>query len=239
MAVLRSAVSSPFVRKCAIATIVLGLEDKVESLPASTADPLDPLRQQNPLGKIPTLVLDDGRCLYDSRVIMAYLDHLAGGNRLYPSDPMDRIDAMRLEALADGIMDAAILQVYEKRYREEHERSVSWVERQAERVASALAVLEAGPPPGIGRAKRRVDCRGMRARLSGSAFRRGLAAHPSGAGCMARRFQGGRAGLRCHRARPAGSAGRLTGNHLSRQDRRGTTLVFCHGTSHMHVIMQA
>ena len=145
MAVLRSAVSSPFVRKCAIATIVLGLEDKVESLPASTADPLDPLRQQNPLGKIPTLVLDDGRCLYDSRVIMAYLDHLAGGNRLYPSDPMDRIDAMRLEALADGIMDAAILQVYEKRYREEHERSVSWVERQAERVASALAVLEAGP----------------------------------------------------------------------------------------------
>lgn len=133
-----------------MACIMLGLDGKVETLPANTADPLDPLRQQNPLGKIPTLVLDDGNTLYDSRVIMAYLDHLAGGNRLYPGDPMQRIEAMKLEALADGIMDAAILQVYEKRYRQEHERSHSWVERQAERVATALAVLEAQPPAASG-----------------------------------------------------------------------------------------
>ena len=150
MAVLRSSGASPFVRKCAMAILMLGLQDRIHSEPANTADPLDTLRQQNPLGKIPALVLDDGEVLYDSRVILAYLDHLAGGSRLYPADPMQRIRAMRLEALADGIMDAAILQVYEERYRQPHERSASWVERQAERVASALAALERDLPPATG-----------------------------------------------------------------------------------------
>ncbi|MBO6673673.1 MAG: glutathione S-transferase family protein [Rhizobiales bacterium] len=150
MAILRSAAASPFVRKCSIAAIVLGLEGEIESQPANTADPLDPLRQQNPLGKIPTLILKNGETLYDSRVIVAYLDQMAGGNKLYPVDPEQRIAAMRLEALADGIMDAAILQVYEKRYREEHERSHSWVERQSERVAAALSHLEAKPPQTTG-----------------------------------------------------------------------------------------
>lgn len=150
MSVLRFSAASPFVRKCTIACIVLGMESKVETLPANTTDPLDPLRQQNPLGKIPTLVLDDGETLYDSRVILAYLDHLAGGNKLYPVDPMQRIATLKLEALADGIMDAALLQVYEKRYRQEHERSHSWVERQAERVAAGLAHLEANPPATTG-----------------------------------------------------------------------------------------
>jgi glutathione S-transferase len=124
----------------------LGLEDQIRSQPADTSDPLDPLRQQNPLGKIPTLVLDDGRTLYDSRVIMAYLDHLAGGEKLYPGEGLERIEIMKLEALADGIMDAAILQVYEKRYREEGMRSHSWVERQGERITAALALMETRPP---------------------------------------------------------------------------------------------
>lgn len=150
MAILRSAAASPFVRKCSIAAIVLGLEGQIETQPANTADPLDPLRQQNPLGKIPTLILKNGETLYDSRVIVAYLDQIAGGNKLYPADPEQRIAAMRLEALADGIMDAAILQVYEKRYREEHERSHSWVERQSERVAAALSHLEVKPPQTTG-----------------------------------------------------------------------------------------
>lgn len=146
MAILRSAAASPFVRKCTIATILLGLDDQVRSEPANTADPSDTLRQQNPLGKIPTLVLDDGSTLYDSRVIMAQLDHMAGGGKLYPADPAACIQAMKLEALADGIMDAAVLQVYEVRYREEHERSESWVARQAQRVTNALDVLETNPP---------------------------------------------------------------------------------------------
>lgn len=150
MAVLRSAASSPYVRKCSIAALVLGLEDQIESQPANTTDPLDPLRQQNPLGKIPTLILDDGETLFDSRVIVAYLDQRAGGNKLYPADPTQKIATMKLEALADGILDAALLQVYEKRYREEHERSHSWVERQAERVTAALNHLEESLPQATG-----------------------------------------------------------------------------------------
>ncbi|MEM6711268.1 MAG: glutathione S-transferase N-terminal domain-containing protein [Pseudomonadota bacterium] len=146
MIILRSAPTSPFVRKCAIAVLTLGLEEDVQSEFADTNDPLDALRQQNPLGKIPTLVLDDGTTLYDSRVIVAYLDQLAGGNRLYPEDADERIQVMKLEALADGIMDAAILQVYEKRYRAEHEYNVTWLERQAAKVATALTALEAEPP---------------------------------------------------------------------------------------------
>jgi glutathione S-transferase len=150
LAVLRSAAASPFVRKCSIAAIVLGLEEQIETQPANTSDPLDPLRQQNPLGKIPTLILSDGQTLYDSRVIVAHLDYVAGGNKLYPADPAQRITAMKLEALADGIMDAAILQVYEKRFRAEHERSHSWVERQAERVSAALKHIEDNPPATTG-----------------------------------------------------------------------------------------
>ena len=150
MASLRSSASSPFVRKCSIAAITLGLEAQIQSVPADTNDPLDPLRQQNPLGKIPALVLDDGQTLFDSRVILAYLDHLAGGNRIYPADPMERIQTLRLEALADGIMDAAVLQVYEKRYRAEHERSISWLERQSDRVTAALTHLEQNLPTATG-----------------------------------------------------------------------------------------
>lgn len=150
MAILRSAAASPFVRKCTIAALVLGLEDRIDAQPADTTDPLDPLRQQNPLGKIPTLILDDGNTLYDSRVIVAYLDQVAGGNKLFPVDPMQRIEVMKLEALADGIMDAAILQVYEKRFREEHERSHRWVERQADRMNAALSHLETTLPSASG-----------------------------------------------------------------------------------------
>lgn len=150
MAILRSAAASPFVRKCTIAAICLGLEDQIDAQPANTTDPLDPLRQQNPLGKIPTLILDDGQTLFDSRVIVAYLDHLAGGNKLFPADGMERILTMKLEALADGIMDAAILQVYETRLREPNERSHRWVERQAERITAVLTALEAAPPQAAG-----------------------------------------------------------------------------------------
>src|SRR5438132_48134 len=80
-------------------------------------DDADPLRQQNPLGKIPVLQLDDGSWLYDSPVILEYLDALAGGGRIIPKDTKARFEALRLEALADGILDASILQVYEGRYR--------------------------------------------------------------------------------------------------------------------------
>ena len=65
----------------------------------------DSIRRENPLGKIPTLILDDGTTLFDSSVIVAYLDAVAGGDRLIPSEIGPRFAALRLEALADGICD--------------------------------------------------------------------------------------------------------------------------------------
>src|SRR5689334_4444703 len=118
MLILRSAPSSPFGRKVRIAIAVLGLSDRISIESADTSDPNETLRAQNPLGKIPTLVLETGEALYDSRVIVEYLDALAGGGRLIPAG-WGRFEALRLQALADGVMDAAILRVYEARWRSE------------------------------------------------------------------------------------------------------------------------
>ena len=93
----------------------------------------------NPLGKIPTLVLQDGHPLYDSRVICRYLDEQAG-NRYYTRDHL--YDILRMEALCDGIMDAAVLMVYETRFREEGHQSQAWVDAQWAKVDRALSALE-------------------------------------------------------------------------------------------------
>ena len=85
MMILRSAAASPFARKVRIAIALLGLSAKVEVRAADANDPADTLRQQNPVGKIPTLIADDGIAYYDSRVILEYLDHLAGGGKIVPS----------------------------------------------------------------------------------------------------------------------------------------------------------
>lgn len=144
--ILRSANASPFVRKVRIAAAILGLESRIKIEAADTADPKDTVRQQNPLGKIPALVVDDGLVLFDSRVILDYLDHVAGGGRIVPADPKARFAALRLQALADGIMDASILRVYEARWRDPAKHEPKWVDHQAGKVARGLASLEAAPP---------------------------------------------------------------------------------------------
>lgn len=144
MLVLRSSPASPFGRKVKIAAYELGLMDRIEVAAADTNDPAEPLRRQNPLGKIPTLVLEDGTTLFDSRVIVEYLDHLGGG-RLFPAGEA-RFAQLRLQALADGLCDAALLQVYEVRYRPEQGRNADWVAHQGGKVSRALAALEAEPP---------------------------------------------------------------------------------------------
>lgn len=146
MMILRSAPASPFARKVRIAVSLLGLESKIQVQPADANDAADTLRKQNPLGKLPVLVLDDGTALYDSRVIVEYLDHTAGGGRIIPREAKARFAALTLQALCDGICDASLLLVYEDRYRPADKAVQSWIDRQAEKVVRGLAALEASPP---------------------------------------------------------------------------------------------
>jgi glutathione S-transferase len=144
--ILRSSPASPFGRKVRIAISLLGLADKIEVRETDLNDPADSIRVQNPLGKVPALLVDDGTVYYDSRVILEYLDHLAGGGRIIPREAAARFAALRLQALCDGICDASLLQIYEDRYRPADKRVQSWLDRQAEKVARGLAALEAAPP---------------------------------------------------------------------------------------------
>jgi len=147
MMILRFSPSSPFVRKVRIAIGLLGFEKDVTIERADTTDPNDSLRKTNPLGKIPVLIIEDGSAVYDSRVILEYLDDRAGGGKIVPRDSKARLAALRLQALADGILDASILTVYEGRYRKAEMHEPKWLELQAGKVSRALAVLEAAPPP--------------------------------------------------------------------------------------------
>jgi glutathione S-transferase len=147
MMILRSSPASPFGRKVRIALSLLGLDGDVQIEPADTGDVNDNVRQQNPLGKIPVLIAEDGTAYYDSRVILDYLDYRAGGGKIVPREPAQRLAALRLQALCDGILDASILTVYESRWREAERREPKWLEHQAGKVTRALNALEAAPPP--------------------------------------------------------------------------------------------
>jgi glutathione S-transferase len=142
MLVLRSSPASPFGRKVKLSASILGLSDQIQIVDSDTLNPEDSIRQQNPLGKIPALILESGEVLYDSRVIVEYLDHLAGGGQVVPGGE-ERFAALRDQALADGIMDAALLQVYEGRFRPADRHEAKWVEHQADKVRRGLAHAEA------------------------------------------------------------------------------------------------
>jgi glutathione S-transferase len=102
---------SPFVRKVMIAAHELGLADRIECVRTvvATTRPHVPLMEENPLSKIPTLVLDDGSVLYDSPVICEYLDGLHAGPKLVPLDGKARMTALRRQALGDGFLDFLLL----------------------------------------------------------------------------------------------------------------------------------
>jgi glutathione S-transferase len=147
MMILRFSPSSPFVRKVRIAITLLGFENDLTLERADTNDPNDSLQKANPLGKIPVLIAEDGAAIYDSRVILDYLDERAGGGKIVPHGGKERLEALRLQALADGILDASILTVYEGRFRKPEMHEPKWLDRQAGKVSRALAALEAAPPP--------------------------------------------------------------------------------------------
>lgn len=134
--------TTPFGRKVMVLILEAGLADQVE-IAQATGTPLDSSKMplsQNPLGKIPALERGDGPAIYDSRVICRYLDDRAGAG-LYP--PAPRLwETLTLEATADGMIEAAILMLYEGRLRPEEKRFDGWVEGQWAKIARALDTLE-------------------------------------------------------------------------------------------------
>lgn len=138
---LYSAPASPFVRKVRVLIAEAGIEG-VEEVAAS-GHPVAPGTlpvDLNPLGKIPALVTAAGEVIYDSRIICRYLDDLSGAG-LYPTGP--RLwQTLTLEATADGMMDAAVLMVYEARIRPEDLHYSPWVEAQWAKIARALDAIE-------------------------------------------------------------------------------------------------
>jgi glutathione S-transferase len=136
-------VASPYVRKVMAVAIETGLEDRIEPV-TRMMTPVKPdadLAADNPLGKIPCLVTDDGLVLYDSRVICEYLDSLHAGPRMFPDGPA-RWTALRRQAEGDGILDAALLGRYETFLRPEERRWPEWIEAQKQKFRRALDALE-------------------------------------------------------------------------------------------------
>ena len=144
--VLRSTLTSPFGRKVRIAIDVLGLSARVTLQPADPLDPNDTLRQQNPLGKLPCLLLSNGAAIYDSSVIIEFLQEVAGSEALVAASGPARYAALTQARLADGITDAALLLVYEKRFRDPGTQSERWLGHQRGKIARALAAFETAPP---------------------------------------------------------------------------------------------
>lgn len=149
---LHTSVTSPFGRKVKIAALELGLFDRLELL----QEQLTPVQANervnatNPLGKIPALITDEGQAIYDSRVIAEYLDDLAGGHRLFPAAGPERYAALTLQALGDGLMDAAINVRYELSLRPEERRWSPWIEGmmgKVTRAVAAAAAIELQPLP--------------------------------------------------------------------------------------------
>ncbi len=134
---------SPYSAKLRMAARHAGIE--YEGLVTDTDAAPAILRDNNPLGKIPVFVPDDGPGIYDSRVIMQHFNRMTG-NALFPRNAEKRTDAERLEALADGISDCLLAHVYERRARPEEKIHQPWLDLQWSKVIRALDELNANPP---------------------------------------------------------------------------------------------
>ena len=137
---LLASLSSPYTRKVRIVLAEKRIDCDVEIVDVNA--PANPVTRDNPLGKIPTLVLDDGTALYDSRVIVEFLDNVSPIARLIPDENRERVAVRRWEALADGVLDAGGLVRYES-LRPKKEQSAAWVEKQLGKVRRGLAAMDA------------------------------------------------------------------------------------------------
>ncbi len=139
---LRYSPTSPYTRKVVVTAIEAGLEAEIERIQTNPWDPESDISQDNPLGKVPALILEDGRSLFDSPVICEYLDSLHQGAPLIPRHGDERWDILCLEALADGVMDAAVLVFLENNRRETALRSQWWLDVQMETIRRTIEEFE-------------------------------------------------------------------------------------------------
>lgn len=130
--------SSPYTRKARVVLAEKRIE--YEFIVDGPYDPQSQVPVYNPLGKVPVLLLDDNTSIFDSRVIVEYLDHASPVTKLIPEDTRHRIQVRRWEALADGCTDAAVAVVMEKR-RPVNLQSADWIARQQGKIDRALNVI--------------------------------------------------------------------------------------------------
>jgi len=136
--------SSPYVRKVRVVLAEKKLEFRLELDNVWSGDAL--ISASNPLGKVPCLVMEGGEAMFDSRVIVEYLDTLSPVGRLIPQDGRERAEVKTWEALADGVLDAAVLVRLENVFegRSPAQRSPAWIERQMAKVRAGLAAMDKG-----------------------------------------------------------------------------------------------
>lgn len=137
---LRFSPTSPYVRKVMITAIETGQESVIEKIPTNPWDPETDLPNDNPLGKVPALVVDEGLTLFDSPVICEYLCTRVGAG-LVPGAGISRWRVLRLQALGDGILDAAVLRLLEGKRPEEIQKP-DWIERQKRTIGRGVDSLE-------------------------------------------------------------------------------------------------
>ena len=137
---LIGSLASPFSRKVRIVLAEKKIECELEIDNPWKAEAVTP--KFNPLGKVPVLVLDDGTAIFDSRVIVAFLDNASPLSRLIPAANRERLEVRRWEALADGVLDAGVAARLENQ-RETKMRNTAWIDRQMGKVRSGLAAMDA------------------------------------------------------------------------------------------------
>jgi glutathione S-transferase len=137
--------TSPFVRKVVACAITRGLDSRIERIPTEAHASQPALLAVNPLSKVPALLTEDGVALFDSPLICEYLDTVGDEPPLFPAHGANRWAALRFQALADGMMDAAVMARGETLRPQEAARQAN-IERQMVAVARALALLEEHPP---------------------------------------------------------------------------------------------
>lgn len=140
---LIGALTSPYVRKVRIVMAEKRLDYQFELEDVWNRDTI---MKANPLGKVPCLVMEGGEAVFDSRVIVEYVDTLSPVGKLMPDRGRERTEVRTWEALADGVCDAAILARLEQTWagRSEAQRSAAWISRQMDKVHASLAAMSQG-----------------------------------------------------------------------------------------------